>query len=158
MHDGVNDWGGMPYITHPISVMLMLPSDRPEDDRHMALLHDVIEDAHDRLKTYFSISDDNLESVLVALSNFGYSDYVVYGLKSLSRNFWPNLTYIEYVRNIVARNNIGSIWIKYCDNMDHTDEHRRARLSPEMLAKSLEMAPRYERSKSILRKALFIDS
>ena len=61
MHAGVNDWTGVPYITHPIWVMLRLPEICSEDDQHIALLHDVIEDCQTRLAARFNLDDVDLE-------------------------------------------------------------------------------------------------
>lgn len=47
-HAGQRDKGGLPYILHPIAVMLSLPSD-DWDGRIVAVLHDVVEDTDVRL-------------------------------------------------------------------------------------------------------------
>lgn len=162
MHAGVNDWTGAPYITHPVAVMLMLPVECCEDDQHIALLHDVLEDCKQRLRVKFDgwdmpADDDKfLDYVLDRLETIGYSSYVVQGLRLLTRDFWPNLSYINYVKNIVSSGHRGAMWVKYCDNMHNTDPVRQARLSPELCKQSLQMSTRYEHSKRILREGLGI--
>lgn len=42
-HEGQVDKGGLPYILHPLAVMLSLPADDPSA-RIVAVLHDVVED------------------------------------------------------------------------------------------------------------------
>lgn len=46
-HDGQTDKAGQPYILHPLRVMLAMET---EDDRIVAVLHDVIEDGTERDK------------------------------------------------------------------------------------------------------------
>ena len=53
-HEGQVDKAGMPYVLHPLRVMLKMSTD---DERIVAVLHDVVEDCDvwtfDRLKAFF---------------------------------------------------------------------------------------------------------
>jgi hypothetical protein len=163
MHEGVSDWTGMPYITHPIAVMMLLPPECSDEDRQIALLHDVFEDCRSRLCAEFGMSEitTSLDELFDAFSRWphptdAHSDYVVRGLRLLTRDLWPGLNYINYVRNIVSSGHRGAMWVKYADNRHNTDPARRALLSPELLEKSIQMESRYFRSMAILREGLGI--
>ncbi len=163
MHAGVSDWTGLPYIMHPIAVMQMLPPECDEEDKHIALLHDVVEDCAARLALklhampFVKEQISSFECLFEGLIRYGYSDYTVRGLRLLTRDMWPGLSYIDYVRNIIDSGHIGAMWVKYCDNKHNTDPARCAHLTPELKERAVSMAVRYERSKKILREALGID-
>lgn len=153
MHRGVTDWTGLPYVTHPIWVMMNIPSKCSDDDRHLALLHDVVEDCQDRLYACIPTMPRDLTSIFSSL-RINYSDYVVQGLSLLTRDLWQDMTYLDYVQNIAASGHLGAIWVKYTDNLHNSDPFRCERLPLEYRERSIQMNRRYERSKEILRDAL----
>lgn len=153
MHYGVADWTGLPYVTHPIWVMMNLPNTCSEDDRHLALLHDVVEDCKPRLGECIGTEKPSFDAIFDYL-NRDYSDYVVTGLRLLTRDAWQNFTYLEYVENIVAAGHVGAMWVKYTDNLHNSDPKRCARLLPKYQERFRQMGSRYERSKEILMNAL----
>ena len=156
MHKGVNDWTGVPYITHPIAVMLYLHHTCSEDDQHLALLHDVLEDCQERIKDKFALrtklGNENitLEILFDAIASLGYSDYVMQGLRLLTRDFWEHLTYLEYIQNIANSGHRGAIWVKFSDNKHNSDADRILKLPEELREKSHQMTKRYHRSITIL--------
>lgn len=163
MHEGAIDWTGIPYVMHPIWVMMSLPASCDEDTRHLALMHDVVEDCKERLCAKFGITAQmndqvmiNIEDLFTALCAKGYSAYMMQGLRLLTRDLWRHLTYINYVRNIVHSDHIGAMWVKLKDNEHNTDPHRHTLLLPEYVERYVQIAPRYERSKVILREGLTI--
>lgn len=156
MHEGVNDWTGLPYATHPVAVMLMLPPDCSEDDRHIALLHDVVEDCEVRLAEILGhrLHPVEVEQLLQGLGGLGYSDYVVQGVRLLSHNAWKGLTYMQQIEQIASSGHRGAALVKLADNTHNTDPARIALLSETRRAMAASMSGRYERSKAVLRAAL----
>lgn len=77
-HSGQIDKSGLPYILHPLRVMLKMTT---EEERIIAVLHDVLEDtdvtAHD-------------------LSAEGFSDEIVEAVQALSRS--EDEDYHEFVK------------------------------------------------------------
>jgi (p)ppGpp synthase/HD superfamily hydrolase len=136
-HAGRLTKGGEPYWTHPVAVMKLLPADASEDERHAALLHDVIED------TKFTADD---------LRRRGYSDETITIVKLVSRPAKkPRPPYIEWiVSTIVASGNRGAMRIKLADNQHNMQPDRVAKL-PDA---ERDLVKRYERSARILEKAL----
>lgn len=158
MHEGIEDWAGLPYIMHPIYVTNSLPSTCDIEDHHIGLLHDVPEDCKLRLyQKLFGGEVVDIEKLFDGFFHLGYSPYVVKGLKLLTRDYWPNLTYIEYVHNIVESNHLGAMNVKLQDNYHNNSALRTARLPVEMQEKSRQMSKRYNRSIAILEHALGVD-
>lgn len=82
-HEGQKDKAGMPYINHPLHVASMMES---EDEKAVALLHDVIED------TYYTKDMLLIEGIpmhivdaVEALTHAGDTDYFEY-LKTVKKN------------------------------------------------------------------------
>ncbi len=101
-HDGQFDKGGHPYILHPLRVMMNLSN---EDERIVAVLHDVIED------TKVSSSD---------LYNEGFSIEIIEAIDCLSRNGLE--TYEEFI--IRVKKNALSTKVKIKDILDNLDLSR----------------------------------
>jgi (p)ppGpp synthase/HD superfamily hydrolase len=129
LFDGVTDKGGKPYAGHCIRVMNYLPDTATEDERHAALLHDVIEDT---------------EWTSLDLMCCGYSVRTVELVKALSRP--DGSTYMDWIRQIAASGDAGLIAIKLADNADNSDPGRIAQLPPDQR----DIASRYERARKIL--------
>ncbi|MFD0587673.1 GTP pyrophosphokinase [Paenibacillus sp. GCM10027627] len=60
MHDGQFDKGGQPYILHPLRLMLKCETD---EERVVALLHDIVEDTEITLSELRYLSDYSAEIV-----------------------------------------------------------------------------------------------
>ena len=136
VHAGQTTKGGEPYWTHPFAVMCLLPADATEDERHAALLHDVIEDCG------VTASD------LIAR---GYSPRTVWLVASLSRPVGEERpSYSEWIRSIAATGDRGLIRIKLADNEHNSQPDRVAKLPPEERG----IVKRYEKSMAVLRQAL----
>lgn len=138
------DWCGLPYWQHPIAVMNLLPVIRPgfevpDSTKHAALLHDVIED-----------TDITADDLLAR----GYDPNIVRSVVLLTHTRESGLTYLNYIQHMVEAKDTDAMWVKYADNVHNTSPDRRLLLSPEKLKISLGMAPRYEKSKTILRSGL----
>lgn len=81
-HRGQSDRGGVPYIVHPCTLAAQMPT---EASAAVALLHDVLED-----------SDATREE----LAAQGIPDSIISSVVLLSRNYWPDLHYMEYIQNL----------------------------------------------------------
>lgn len=135
-HDGQTTKGGEPYWTHPVAVMELLPRDATDDERHAALLHDVIEDC--------GMTGDDLRAA-------GYSARTVFLVEGLSRPEGASRpSYMDWIRSIAASGDRGLIRIKLADNEHNSQPDRIAKLPPEQR----DIAKRYERSMRVLRAAL----
>lgn len=127
------DKGGNPYCRHPVSVMNRLGADATNEEKLVALLHDVLED-----------TEYTAEDLLVR----GYSYEVVEAVKILTRPEGDNRpTYIEWVRSLAATGNMLAIRVKIADNEDNSDPSRVHYL-PQ---KDQDITKRYKRSLEILR-------
>lgn len=78
MHDGQYDKGGEPYILHPLRIMLKC---KTEDERVVAVLHDVVEDTEvslDSLRKCKFFSDSIIEAIdcLTRRKNEAYDDFI----------------------------------------------------------------------------------
>lgn len=133
---GVTDKGGKPYHEHCERVMKFLPSSATDDERHAALLHDVIEDTP-------TTADD--------LRRMGYSERTVWLVERLTRPV-PGI-YVDYIRSISASGDEGLIRIKMADNADNSDPARIAVLPPEQR----DIVKRYARARRILEAGLAQD-
>lgn len=113
-HEGQVDKGGRPYWEHPYRVMLNLPKDAPEDWKHAALLHDILED------TEYTSND---------LFSMGYSSTVEFYVLVLTHTK-GDCTYFEYIQGIreAHREHPGILAIKIADVMDNLDPERLARI------------------------------
>jgi (p)ppGpp synthase/HD superfamily hydrolase len=133
-HAGQFDKAGKPYYLHCVSVMNRLPVDASENAKHIALLHDVIEDT--------AIGP-------IDLLNMGYSEEIVSGVQLLSRDRSNGLTYLKWIQTIADSGNIDAIMVKIADNEDNSDPERTFYLKPEE-----NMTNRYMKSLAILRPVL----
>lgn len=129
---------GEPYWTHPVAVMGLLPVHATDDERHAALLHDVLEDT------------DTTEGDLRAA---GYSERTIALVRMLSRPEGDaRPSYMDWIRTIAATGDRGLIAIKLADNMHNSDPERIAKLPAEERG----IVDRYRRSMRILTDALAV--
>jgi (p)ppGpp synthase/HD superfamily hydrolase len=110
-HRGQFDKAGQPYILHPLRVMADLGV-ASEDERHVALLHDVIEDSGLKLD---------------ALRGMGYSEAVLEALQLVTKIEGEDYqSFIQRLApNPVARR------VKLADLQDNMDLSRIANPQPE---------------------------
>ncbi|MEI6302580.1 MAG: GTP pyrophosphokinase [Betaproteobacteria bacterium] len=104
-HMGRVDKAGVPYILHPIRVMLNVTT---PDERIVAVLHDVVEDS--------DWNEDDLRTE-------GFSETVLAGLKSVTKSS-EDEPYDEFVAR-AAKNPIG-LRVKLADLKDNLDLSRIA--------------------------------
>jgi (p)ppGpp synthase/HD superfamily hydrolase len=126
---------GVPYWKHPVSVMNRLGPDASDDEKLVALLHDVIEDTH------YTAAD------LLAM---GYPANVVEAVVLLTKPDDDTRPYAVMIDELVATGNAMAMRVKIADNEDNLDPERVAKLP----ADKRHLSERYERSRAILRPAL----
>lgn len=131
-HKGQKDWGGEEYWLHPFAVMERLGDGASDDEKVVALLHDVLEDTA-------ATRDD-----LLAL---GYSDEIVSSVERLSRP--KGVTYMDWIRSIAVSGDRVAIKVKIADNEHNSCPERNGKLPED----KRDIVKRYERSLRILRAA-----
>jgi (p)ppGpp synthase/HD superfamily hydrolase len=114
-HEGQMDKSGRPYYLHPLRVAMRLIHCTPEE-RHAALLHDVVED------TPLTLAD---------LKAFGYSDEVLDLVDILTRRMPEGESHREYLERIVASRNAKALRVKLADVLDNMSPARSRSLPPE---------------------------
>lgn len=135
VHAGEFDLGGQPYILHPLRVMLALGLDATEDERCVAVLHDVLET--------LSVVTDGRERAAAILGSSGRELATV--LRKLTRNCTE--TYRKYIARLAL--NPTARKIKLADLEDNLDGDRLA-ASPTKQPESLRR--RYIRARAQLQK------
>lgn len=142
-HAGQMDWSGEEYWTHPVAVMKLLPEDATEDEKHAALLHDVVEDTDHTIET---------------LRARGYSEDTLVMVDFVTRDKNDGRSYMDWIRSIVASGNRGAMRVKLADNRHNSDPARIARITdPEKRAQLEQMAAgRYARSMRVLVAGLAV--
>ncbi len=123
-HAGQRDKGGQPYIMHPLRMMLKLES---EQERIVALLHDVLEDS---------------EITVDELAEAGFSDEVLQAVQNLSRR--PGETRMDAARR--AAGSPLTLRVKLVDNADNLDLKR----IPEPTVQDQERLKEYRRIRRFL--------
>ena len=123
-HDGQFDKGGMPYILHPVTVALHVDS---EDEKMVALLHDVVEDSS------YSLED---------LKKEGFPANVIEAVDILTKRDGDSYdSYLEKVKkNDLARK------VKIADMSHNLDRSRIKDISE----KDLKRFEKYEKSLKFL--------
>lgn len=132
-HAGQLDKGGEEYWLHPFGVMNGLGEGATDEERLIALLHDVIEDT--------DVTADDLRQR-------GYSEDVVRSVERLSRP--DGIAYMDWIRSIAASGDRAAIRVKIADN-EHNSSHERNAKLPEG---ERGIIHRYQRSLKILRAAI----
>jgi (p)ppGpp synthase/HD superfamily hydrolase len=116
MHAGQLDKAGLPYIGHPLRVMLRLPADASELEKKAALLHDVLEDCGPGARD--------------TLVSFGADRELLMMLDELSKR--PGERYDDYPQRVA---NGPARRVKLADIADNSDPRRLALLPPDLAAK-----------------------
>jgi (p)ppGpp synthase/HD superfamily hydrolase len=115
---GVTDKAGRPYTEHCERVEGYLGPDATEDERHAALLHDVLA---------------NTKIGLNGLWLRGYSHRTRDLIKGLSKP--EGTSYFGYIDQIAATGDVGLIRIKLADCRDNMDPERVSRLDAHTRAR-----------------------
>ena len=123
-HTGQVDKAGMPYILHPIRVMMNV---KTIYQKTLAILHDVLEDT--------SVTID-------MLWDDGFSDAFLKDLSLLTRD--ENTPYDEYILRIKENNNVRKV--KIADMRDNTNILRYH----ELESKHMKMIEKYHKAIKIL--------
>jgi (p)ppGpp synthase/HD superfamily hydrolase len=110
-HAGQKDKGGNPYIGHPMRVMHAVDL---EEEKIVAILHDVVEDTHWTLEK---------------LRKEGFSETVLAAIDSVTKRKEQCETYDEFVKR-AASNPIGRK-VKLADLRDNSDISRIPNPTPE---------------------------
>lgn len=108
-HNNIFDKTGFPYWEHPYRVMQYLGNGATDDEKHAALLHDVVED------TEYKLSD---------LAELGYTNGVIEIVKLVTIDKSLNVPYIHHIAKIANSRNKSAIKVKVADIMDNTDPDR----------------------------------
>lgn len=145
---------GESFIEHALCVLRALPDDVVEDDRHLAMLHDAVQDCPIQLATLMTAMQSTFDPANpVAYLDFfrrrGYSNYVVQGLMLLTQDMWKG-SHMRYIRNIIEAEHRGAMLVKYnCHNCD---------LQHGLPDQSQASINRHQRSMQALAAALHLDS
>jgi (p)ppGpp synthase/HD superfamily hydrolase len=123
-HRGQKDKSGLPYVFHPIRMMLQLTT---LEEQTVALLHDVLEDSP------FTAED---------LRKEGFSSVVIEAVKALTRE--KDEPYLEYIRR-VKQNQLARI-VKLADIKENLNANRLTNLSE----KDCQRLERYLKAREIL--------
>ena len=120
MHHDQFDWSGVPYWEHPVAVMHALLPMASDEDRMIALLHDVIEDCRIIMAKHFEVESASKVTISMGgdyLKQHGFSDYVIEGVKLDTRidgHYFHQAyrtrtagTYMDYINNIIASKHLG---------------------------------------------------
>lgn len=127
LHAGQTDKVGQPYILHPIRVMLSMNS---EDERVVAVLHDILEDT--------CMDEDSLRN--------HFPDYIVDAVVALSNN--PKDPNYERYLNKVSKNSL-ALRVKRADINDNSSPIRLYQLEPD---KRIYLRKKYMMALNILDK------
>lgn len=148
-HAGQTDKAGKPYIEHVervarrVTILLDLFPDLSEQQRCNVVIaaycHDTREDCG---KTIEEIAER-------------FNDEVGVMVRALSRNEHPGIAYAAHIKGLADSYlagdlPIGTLVIKYADNLDNSDPDRINQLPVEQRS----ISNRYERSKQTIRGAL----
>jgi hypothetical protein len=104
-HEGQVDKSGVQYFLHPVRVSYMALTD---DEKIVALLHDVLEDTH------YTVEDIKRE-----VTN---NDCIIQALELLNHD--KSVPYFDYIRKIRGSKNCLAINVKKYDIADNTDPNR----------------------------------
>ncbi|OPY28909.1 MAG: bifunctional (p)ppGpp synthetase II/ guanosine-3',5'-bis pyrophosphate 3'-pyrophosphohydrolase [Methanocella sp. PtaU1.Bin125] len=121
-HKGQRDRNDEPYVMHPVRVMAQLWK---EDERMVAILHDVVEDTHVTL-------DD--------LRKAGYPDRIVAAVDAISRRKDAGESFSQYIRRV--KTNPLATKVKIADLRDNSNLDRL----PKVEAFDLRRLDRYNRA------------
>jgi (p)ppGpp synthase/HD superfamily hydrolase len=114
-HEGQLDKSGRPYYLHPLRVAMRLVHCTPEE-RHAALLHDVVEDT---------------PTTLEDLRAMGYGEEVIELVDILTRRLPAGESHRQYLERIIASGSAKALRVKLADVIDNMSPARALHLPPE---------------------------
>lgn len=134
-HSGQRDKAGMPYIIHPLWVMLMMSKEYPDIDvLCVAVGHDLIED-----------TEVTAQELIVE----GFSQRVVDGILALTKD--PGESYADYKTKVLS--NRDAMRVKFYD-LTHNMDLRRL---PEVTENDLVRQKKYKAFRDLIRIELADD-
>lgn len=135
------DKAGRSLADHCARVVQMVPGYLPDAFRHVAWMHDLIED-----------TDVTLDHLRV----LGYSEAVRHSLALLTHDA-ERVPYMDYIRAIAASGDAMALTVKYLDNKDNSAEWRLVCLPEDtrrwLTARYAEAAPVLERALATVHAA-----
>jgi len=134
-HEGQIDKSGRPYWLHPLRVAMRLMQCTPEE-RHAALLHDVVEDTRVTLEN---------------LREMGYGEEVLELVNLLTRRKPEGESHKQYVERIVASGNAKALRVKLADVYDNMSPARTRALPRDVRGMRHRFAKDTERVLEALR-------
>ena len=117
-HANQTDKVGEPYCMHPLEVMLLMSDNASLIKKHVALLHDVLEDTE--------YTRENLKEM-------GYTEEIVNAVKLLTRKK-EGQTYAEYINSIIESKNEIALDVKVSDLLHNLNPVRLSYLPAEKAA------------------------
>lgn len=133
-HEGQIDKSGRPYYLHPLRVAMRLAFFSIEE-RHAALLHDVVED------TRVTLPD---------LRSEGYDERVLELVALLTRDLPRGESHRDYLQRIVDSRSVEALRVKLADVYDNLSPARMRWLPPHDRG----LRARFERDAGEIRAAL----
>lgn len=133
-HEGQIDKSGRPYYLHPLRVAMRLAFFSVEE-RHAALLHDVVEDTR---------------VTLLDLRSEGYGEKVLELVALLTRDLPGGESHRGYLQRIVESRSVEALRVKLADVYDNLSPARMRRLPPQDRG----LRARFERDADAIRAAL----
>lgn len=133
-HDGQIDKSGRPYYLHPLRVAMRLASFSMEE-RHAALLHDVVEDTR---------------VTLLDLRSEGYGDRLLEVVELLTRDIPRGESHPQYIQRIVESRSVEALRVKLADVYDNLSPARMRWLPP----RDQNLRQRFEQDAQDIRAAL----
>jgi (p)ppGpp synthase/HD superfamily hydrolase len=115
-HEGQLDKCGRPYYLHPLRVAMRLMQCTPEE-RHAALLHDVVEDT---------------PVTTEALRAMGYGDEVLELVDLLTRRKPAGESHNQYIERLARSGNVKALRVKLADVYDNMSPARTRALPHEV--------------------------
>lgn len=131
-HLDQTDKGGMPYILHPLRMMMRLRTDN-EELMCVAILHDVMEDC--------DVTEEHLYEI-------GMSKKVVEAVKLLTRNL--DQSYEMFIEGL--RGNLYALLVKRQDLKDNSDLSRTKGIRPKDFERMERYIKAYLRVEGMLRE------
>lgn len=129
-HQGQLDKGGMPYIEHPIRVMIDCHS---TVEKIVAILHDVVED-----------TDATFEDIRNLCNGETIADTIVDAVRAITKT--SDTTYDEYLEGVKA--NPVALSVKIADIRDNLSPMRQYRLPHD---KQAQLKAKYLKALTILQ-------
>lgn len=132
----LTDKAGRSLADHCARVVAMVPESEHDAVRHVAWLHDIIEDS--------LITADDLRGL-------GYAEGIVQAVEHCTHADPKAVPYMDYIRLLIASGDRMAVLVKYLDNRDNAAVWRLVGLEPEVRDW---LIARYAGAAPLLRAAL----